>query len=435
MKTSCLTTSMFLILGLALSCTALSAQEFMTLDDCLTQVRNAHPGTQQIVLSDALLNLQTRINRMAFLPQLNLNGKASWQSDVSKVDVPLPGVDIPTPDNDQYTVTAELLQQIYDGGMTRARKGVIVSENALGGLQYQLGVQNAEEVAITLFYQILAQEKTVTSKDILLKQLAILLERLQKNLEAGIVDKQAILETEIRQSEIRQQKAEALELMRHAEYSLGLLMDTDTASFHIRLNDQAPPGPIPNAFEERIELRLLKAQVRVNDAQDLLNRSQYHPRLSLFATAGYGKPGLNFLNDGFDTYAIVGGTLNIPLSHLYTGKASRERQVFEVRSHLLDESIASLTRDLEIKAIQYKTQIEKFRKWIDEDVEIIAMRTQLLQISDARLEGGTITTSDYLDALTDLALAKGRKMIHEVLLRQNQDQLQHLYGSRNTQNQ
>jgi outer membrane protein TolC len=54
------------------------------------------------------------------LPQVSLNGQATYQSDVTKVDIALPNVSIPTVSKDQYKAYAEFRQTIWDGGLTAA---------------------------------------------------------------------------------------------------------------------------------------------------------------------------------------------------------------------------------------------------------------------------------------------------------------------------
>ena len=435
MNHTLVTTTAYVVSAFTLSCSGITAQNVFGLNDCLARVREAHPATEQVLLTQSLQDLQVRANNAAYLPQLQLNGKASWQSDITEFDLTLPGIDFPTPSKDQYAFTAELVQSVYDGGTTRARKNLIASETELSALQFRLGIQNTEEAATSLFFQIRLQQHILASHDLLLDQLSLVRTRLNHLLNAGITDKGAILETDIRLSEVRQQRAEALERMRQAKSSLSLLMQTDTSAFTIGTDDLANVDLGTGTFDGRVETQLLDAQIRQNTAQDMLNRSLYHPRLSLFATAGYGNPGLNFLNDAFDTYAIVGASISIPLSQVYSGKASREKQAFEVRRQILDESRVNVHRDLELKSRQYNTQIEMLGKWLEEDALIVTQREQLLTIADARLEGGTITPADYLDAVIDLSLAQEQRMTHTILLKMNQALLHQLYTSPNIENQ
>src|SRR5260221_8460364 len=57
-----------------------------------------------------------------YLPQLSLSGQATYQSDVTKVNVPIPGISIESPAKDQYKIVAEASQLIYDGGVIKQQK-------------------------------------------------------------------------------------------------------------------------------------------------------------------------------------------------------------------------------------------------------------------------------------------------------------------------
>src|SRR3954468_3169918 len=71
-----------------------------------------------------------------YLPQLVVNGQATYQSDVTTVNIPLPNIKFPVPSKDQYKIITEADQQLFDGGVTKAQKDIQslntnVQENSL----------------------------------------------------------------------------------------------------------------------------------------------------------------------------------------------------------------------------------------------------------------------------------------------------------------
>ena len=52
-----------------------------------------------------------------FLPQFSIMGQATYQSAVSGVEIPIPGISIATVNKDQYKFLADINQLIYDGGV------------------------------------------------------------------------------------------------------------------------------------------------------------------------------------------------------------------------------------------------------------------------------------------------------------------------------
>ena len=57
-----------------------------------------------------------------YLPQFTLSGKATYQSDVTKLPVDIPGIDMKSMPKDQYQVMLEVSQNIWDGGDIRSKK-------------------------------------------------------------------------------------------------------------------------------------------------------------------------------------------------------------------------------------------------------------------------------------------------------------------------
>ena len=94
----------------------------LTLGEANALARRNYPALQQEELARLSSILASSNLSKGFLPQFSVNGQATYQSDVTKVNIPFPGISIPTPDKDQYKLTADLSQVIYDGGVIKSQK-------------------------------------------------------------------------------------------------------------------------------------------------------------------------------------------------------------------------------------------------------------------------------------------------------------------------
>src|SRR5665647_3916679 len=112
----------------------LMAQETVTLKQCQDWARENHPVLKQLDLYQQILDLKNENNATSFLPQVNLNGQATYQSAVTKIALSLPGIKIPTVDKDQYKFYLDFKQTIWDGGLSKAKELINRAENA-GNLQ------------------------------------------------------------------------------------------------------------------------------------------------------------------------------------------------------------------------------------------------------------------------------------------------------------
>ena len=102
----------------------LLAQEVakLTLEVAYSQAEKSYPIIKQKALVRQTADLNTSNLSKSYLPQFSLAGQATYQSDVTKVDIPFPGINIPVPQKDQYKITADISQVLYDGGVIKQQK-------------------------------------------------------------------------------------------------------------------------------------------------------------------------------------------------------------------------------------------------------------------------------------------------------------------------
>src|SRR4051812_1925013 len=65
-----------------------------------------------LIKQKELLTATSQINisnlSKGFLPQVNVSGQASYQSDVTRINIPIPGISIDQPSKDQYKIIADI---------------------------------------------------------------------------------------------------------------------------------------------------------------------------------------------------------------------------------------------------------------------------------------------------------------------------------------
>ena len=87
----------------------------LTLKQAYELAEKNYPESRQKSLSHQIQDLNIQNLNTGYLPQVNLNGQASYQSDVTKISIPVPGVNIPELNKDQYKAYADVSQLLYDG--------------------------------------------------------------------------------------------------------------------------------------------------------------------------------------------------------------------------------------------------------------------------------------------------------------------------------
>jgi outer membrane protein TolC len=94
----------------------------LTLDSAYAAARRNYPLIKQKDLIRQTTDLTIENLRKGYLPQVSLNGQVSYQSAVTSIDVPVPGIKIDPPSKDQYKVAADVNQLIFDGGQIKQQQ-------------------------------------------------------------------------------------------------------------------------------------------------------------------------------------------------------------------------------------------------------------------------------------------------------------------------
>src|SRR6185503_6127602 len=138
--------------------------------------------------------------------------------------------------------------------------------------------------------------------------------------------------------------------------------------------------------------------------QERARKSQELPRVSAFGRAGYGQPGLNPLNTGFDSYWLTG--IQLQWSPWTWGTSRRERQLLELQRQILTAEEQSFTNTIRRGVQQDAANIDRLEAVVRDDAEIVAIRESVLTETRARFNEGVVTSADYVDRQTDVLSAR-----------------------------
>ncbi len=90
------------ILSLAFLLTAALAHAQLTLDECRRQAQANYPLVRRYGLIEKACEYDLSNAGKGYLPRFSLSGKATYQSDITRLPVEIPGIDVETAPKDQY---------------------------------------------------------------------------------------------------------------------------------------------------------------------------------------------------------------------------------------------------------------------------------------------------------------------------------------------
>lgn len=395
-------------------------QSTLTLDECYRQAETYSPQAGQARLIQEATELQLKLLNRNFMPQSRLNGQVTWQSDVTSVPIKLPNFEITPPPKDQYKLTLDITQTIWDGGTVQKQKAVAVSNQLAEQQKVTVDLYQLREQVSGLYFGALFAERQLKNFDILDKELRAKLAKTKASVQNGIAIRANILALEARILEVEQL---VLETQTRRTASLEALSLLTGANIDANTSLQLPTVATNSVDINRPELKWFDAQKQTLSVSEKLVKAKNLPKLSAFATGGYGRPGLNFLSTEFKTYFIGGVQLQIPLSHLYTNSQAIEIQQMRVNQQRVEKQKENFLLATQVRMASQRQEVSRLQALVESDRKLIEIRSTIRKASESQLENGIITASDYLTELDNEDSARQNLILHEVQLLQAQNNL------------
>ena len=144
--------------------------------------------------------------------------------------------------------------------------------------------------------------------------------------------------------------------------------------------------------------------------------AQDQPRVSAFARVGYGRPGLNFINDQFESYGLAG--VQVQWKAWNWGVTNREREALALQQQIVAADEAAFTKGLGRSTEGDLATIDRLTIALALDDRIIALREEIERSMQARFQERVVTAAEYLERSTELLQARFARAGHRVELAQ-----------------
>lgn len=402
-------------------------QQKLTLEQCKRLAVENYPLIKQYGLIDSAEEYTLQNISKNYLPQFGFNAQATYQSAVTKMpfdasSFPVP-IDIPSMSKDQYKATIDLSQNIWDGGITSSQKKVARANSKVNKQQVEVSLHAVKEQINQLYFGILLVDEQIriieltrqnleSNRDIVLSMFN---NGMSMQSEVDLIDVELLnLEQNmITQKSLRKTSLQLLSFFIHKQLDEDTILEIPQDTF-ISINDIVRP-----------ELSLYTSQMDALNAQRSSVDSKNMPRINLFAQGGYGRPGLNMLEDKFKLFAIGGVKLSWNFGSLYTKKNEKR---------LIDNNIDNIAVQREtflfntnIELAKEQNEITKMKDLMKKDNEIIRLRNRVKIAGESKYRNGAYQINELIRDINAEAMALQSKAVHEI------EYLMNIYNYKHTQ--
>lgn len=402
-----------------------SAQQILRLEQAYMLAQQHYPVIHQRDLIRQTTGFTLENLQRGYLPQLSLSGQATYQSEVTGVEIPLPGISLATVNKDQYKLLADLNQLIYDGGMIREQKKIQRLQEDAEQQKVEIELYKLKERISQLFLGILFLDEQLKQVELIKTDLNTGIKKVEAQVQNGVAFQSNLnsLKAELLKAE---QRAIELKSSRKGYCEVLAMFIHQPITENTRLEKPQPDwgGRLPDL--QRPELKLFSMQEKLIEGQRQMVDSKLKPKANLFFQGGYGKPGLNFLKNEFSFFYITGIRFQWAFGSLYTQK--REKKIIDLNRQSVEVQKEIFLLNTHAQLRQQLAEIEKLYQLIDTDQGIIELRSKIKEAARAQLENGILTANDYLREVTAEDLARQSLITHQIQLLQAQIMYQNLSG-------
>ena len=407
-----------------------SAAHAQTIEECQRAAEANYPLIQRMDLIRQTTSLNMQNIQKGWLPQLSITAQATLQSDVTAFPEQIQsvyrqmGIDMEGLKKDQYRIGFDVQQTVYDGGATRNRKEVARQQGLVEEAQNEVSMYNIRQRVNEMYFALL-----MTDDHILLnRDLQELLEGNEKKLNAmyknGTAAESDYLSVKAERLNAAQQLTNLLAQRQTIARMLGVFCGID-------ITKPVKPAPTGTTGDNnRPELRLIDSQIKLADAQQKALDSSLMPRLNVFAQGFYGYPGYNMFEDmmrrQWTLNGMIGARLSWNIGALYTRKNDKAR--LQLMKQTAENSREVFLFNNNLQQIQQSDNIRRYSRMVEEDNEIIQLRSKVRKAAESKLQHGIIDVNDLMREINAENAARLQQSMHEL------EMLKEIYNQKFTTN-
>ena len=390
-----------------------------TLQECQEAAEHNYPLIRQYDLIGKTTQLTVENIGKGWLPQVSASAQATLQSDVASWPEQMQsvyqqmGLNMKGLKKDQYRIGIDVNQVVYDGGVIRSQKEIAQRQGAIEEAQTEVTMYQVRSRVNEMYFALLLLDEQITLNADLQELLSSSEKKLESMFKHGTAAESDYLSVKAERLNVVQQ-ATNLQAQRR---TLAMMLSTFCG-----IEVQQVQKPVQytamssQQSVQRPELKVIEAQLRLADAQEKSLDAALMPKVGVFAQGFYGYPGYNMFDDmmrhRWSLNGMVGARLSWNIGALYTRKNDKAKIQ-------LQREMAATSRDVflfnnNLEQMQQNENMERYRRLMADDDEIIALRSSVRKAAESKLAHGIIDVNDLLKEINAENNAQVQKSIHEI---------------------
>lgn len=385
----------------------------LTIESCQQKAKENYPLIKRYALIEKTKDYNLSNAGKGYLPQFSMSARATYQSDVPRLPISIPGENITPLSKDQYVATLDVNQNLWDGGAINSKKEMAKTASEVAVKQLEVTLYSINDRVNQLCFGILLLDAKIQQNELLQEELGRNFNLISSYIQNGIANQSDLDAVKVEQLKAIQMQTQ-LNSNRKAYTDMLSVLIGEPLDQGVVLEKPDANYELVSGQIERPELLLFDAQYNDLETQKKRIKTDYMPKLGLFATGGYGRPGLNMLDNSFAAYYIGGVRLSWNFGALYTQK--NDHRIIEANQSSLAVEKETFLFNTNLEMTQEESEVKRNRDLLKYDDEIIMLRNNVKKSAEVKVANGTLTVTDLMREINAEDLAKQDKIQHEIEL-------------------
>lgn len=395
-------------------------QKILTLRECYINATAASALAGEKVSYSEIWQLKDKNLLKGWLPTLDASGSFIYNSEVIDIgsslsSLPIPGIADaikPLP-HDQYKLTVDINQMIYDGGAIKGARALEKADLQINEKQTETDLYKLRSQINSCYFNLLLLDR---QKELLKSYLDLISKRITSMHSA--LDNGVILRSDI--DVMTSEKIKLEQQIKENEIGKASLLKTLSSLTGIEINPSIEL--VVPSFPSEISTDLSRPELEVFDLRkEQLNaslkviNSKRMPKAYGFATLGYGNPpGNNFFRDEFAPYYIMGA--GVKWNIFDWNKTKNEKQLINLQQGIIENRKSDLAENLKRLLEAKNAEIVNLNSMLDSDTTLITIRKRITTSAESKFYNGTITATELLNEMNSERQALINYEIHKINL-------------------
>ena len=398
-----------LLLAFAVFIAFHSQAQTLTIQACQDSALKNYPLIRQFDLIEKSKELTLSNANKNYLPQLDITLIGGIIEGMPSFS--LPGAESSSSTEVNLISMVQLNQVLWDGGMTKASKGIIEAGTEIEKADLEVNLYQLKERINNLYFGVLLIDEQIAQLDLLQETLILNQKRIQNAIKNGTAYKSDEDELKVELINTAQKKAE-LEYNKYAyirvlSTMIGEEIKTDAIftrpEFSTSLNELSVNRP---------EMMKFNSQRSLIESQAKLNKATLIPKFGLMGFGVFITPGVDFGTSELTSIFVGGLSLSWQLGPLY--KNANKKKLTEISLQRIQNQEETFLFNTGLELQQTNMELEKYRKLLEHDRQLLALKSSIKEAYMVKYENGIATMTDVLQRINDESVAKQTMIMHEI---------------------